>query len=101
MAADISLENVGLLGSKENSVSSSYYGAIDSSATVEVREPPASWKAIVTELLSMGMPLAGASVCSTLLPFVSLIFVGHYSKGSTSSDEIAASGLAVMLCNGE
>lgn len=100
MSADVALENVGLLGPKEDSFASSYYGAVDSYAAVEPNKPPASWKAIIKDLLSMGMPLAGASVCSTLLPFVSLIFVGHYSTGTTSSDEIAASGLAVMLCNG-
>ena len=77
------------------------YGSVDKIA--ENVDDASSFPTISSALkpmMKMTLPLAGAWVCSTVLPFISLIFIGHYNKQGDETDEIAAAGLAVMICNG-
>lgn len=65
------------------------------------QEPfPSCWAALVA-IVKLALPVAGSSPAGTILPFISLVFVGHLSEQGADSPEIAASGLAAMIANGE
>jgi hypothetical protein len=64
------------------------------------QEPfPSCWAALVA-IVKLALPVAGSSPAGTILPFISLVFVGHLSEQGAGSPEIAASGLAAMIANG-